>query len=260
MDAVLQALDDVGEAALLALFLVFVRIGSAMFLIPGFGEIMIPARIRLIVALALTLLVWPMVQADVLVAEPTLARIVPLLLAEAVAGLLLGLALRFILFALQFAAAIAAQSMSLSQMFGAGATPDPMPAFGNILVISALTLAIISGLHVKIVFMVAGSYALFPLGGLPTAMLAGEWAVTQAARSFSLALSLSAPFAIMALVVNLAFGAINRAMPALMVSFIGAPLLTAGSLLLLILTAPVLLQVWLLALDSVLSDPFGPPR
>ena len=64
---------------------------------------------------------------------------------------------------------------------------------------------------------------------------------------------------IAALIYNVAIGVINRAMPQLMVAFVGAPAITAGGLILLVLTTPYLLSVWLEALNSHLSDPFGAP-
>lgn len=45
-----------------------------------------------------------------------------------------------------------------------------------------------------------------------------------------------------------------------MVAFIGAPAITAGTLLLLLLAAPVILQVWHGQLDATLADPLALPR
>ena len=46
-------------------------------------------------------------------------------------------------------------------------------------------------------------------------------------------------------------------MPQLMVAFVGAPAITAAGLILLFLTAPILLSVWIRALDLFLGNPFG---
>jgi len=42
-----------------------------------------------------------------------------------------------------------------------------------------------------------------------------------------------------------------------MVAFVGAPAITAGGLILLALTAPYLLAIWLTALNTFLAAPFG---
>ncbi len=79
----------------------------------------------------------------------------------------------------------------------------------------------------------------------------------EAARSFQLAFGLSMPFVIGALLYNLALGFLNRAMPQLMVTFVGAPALTAGGLLLVFLAAPLLLSTWSDALIEFMSNPLG---
>ncbi len=81
------------------------------------------------------------------------------------------------------------------------------------------------------------------------------------AQAFALGFSLAAPFVIAGFAYNLALGAINRAMPQLMVAFIGAPAITAGGLLILMLAAPV--HPALLgrtASTLTLADPLGLPR
>ena len=83
------------------------------------------------------------------------------------------------------------------------------------------------------------------------------WAVARVAQSFALGFALAAPFVIAAFAYNLALGAINRAMPQLMVAMVGAPAITGGALALLMLAAPVILPLWLGLLQARLADPFG---
>ena len=49
-------------------------------------------------------------------------------------------------------------------------------------------------------------------------------------------------------------------MPSLMVAFVGAPAITAGGILILMLAAPVILHFWNARLDFVLLNPLGMPR
>ena len=56
---------------------------------------------------------------------------------------------------------------------------------------------------------------------------------------------------------NLTLGVINRAMPQLMVAFVGAPFTTLGGLVLLLLATPIMLHHWLGALDAFLANPLG---
>ena len=76
------------------------------------------------------------------------------------------------------------------------------------------------------------------------------------AQSFALAFALAAPFVIGSVVYNVALGIINRAMPQLSVILVGAPALTAASLLLMMVAVPLMLAVWLGGFDAFLLQPF----
>ena len=250
---------EISSFSLNAMMLVFVRVTAAISLFPAFGERIIPARVRLTASVAFTLVVWPMVQHTIPPVTNALPGLAVLVVIEAGIGFLIGISVRLMIMALQLAGSIAAQSISISQIAGPAATPDPMPAIGNILVMAAMTLALVTGLHIKAALSIASTYEILPLGTVPVAGDITEWGIARSAAAFQFAFSLAAPFVIAALAYNLALGAINRAMPALMVAFIGAPAITAGALLILLLSAPVILTVWNDRLDTVLFDPLGMP-
>jgi len=246
-----------GQAAVLG-FVVFLRIGAAMALVPGFGATMVPVRVKLSLALAFTAIVAPAVSAAVAPHTATAEALLTCLATETLIGLTLGLVLRLMVLALEIAGTIAAQSTSLSQMFGAGG--EPMPAISHLLVMAGLALAMMAGLHVRIAGVFMLSYDALPPGSFPGAAIVRVWSVGHIAHAFAIAFGLAAPFVLASTIYNVALGAINRAMPQLMVSFVGAPALTLGALLLLALTVPPALALWLGALDMLLADPFGAPR
>ncbi len=259
MFAGLAALTDMTQAGLVGFVLVFARISGVMMLLPGFGEQVIPARVRLGLTVAFALVVWPMLAPELVTAD-TARPFLAMLLIEVSIGLMLGLAIRLMVIALQLAGSIAAQSTALAQIFGAGVAPDPMPAIGNILMLAGVTLAVASGLHVKAAVAMARSYEILPMGLPVPAADVAAWGTARVAQAFALGFSLAAPFVIAAFAYNLALGAINRAMPQLMVAFIGAPAITAGGLLILMLAAPVILHFWGGRLDATLADPLVLPK
>ncbi len=255
----LAALLEMTEAGLAGFILVFVRVGAIAALLPGFGEQAIPARVRLGVAFAFALVVWPMVAPGLVTPDPA-RPFAAMLLVETSIGLMLGIAIRLMVMVLQLAGAIAAQSTALAQIFGAGVTPDPMPAIGNILMLAGVTLAVVSGLHVKAALAMARSYEILPMGLPVPAADVARWGTARVAQAFALGFSLAAPFVIMGFAYNVALGAINRAMPQLMVAFVGAPAITAAGLLILMLAAPVILHFWGVRLDRLIADPLAMPR
>lgn len=257
MTGIIEALADLldlAESVAWAAALVFVRIGAMAALMPGIGDPAVPQRVKLALIVALTVVLSPLL-ADRLSAtgmEPSFLA----LGGEAVAGLILGVGLRLFVVALQTAAAIIAQATTLSQLF-AGAAPEPQPAMGNLFIIAAIALAMTTGLHVKAVALLLTSYDILPAGGPLSAAEAADWSLALVSRTFSLAFTLAAPFVIASMVYNLALGAINRAMPTLMVSMVGAPALTLGALALLAVASPFLLAAWLTAFSEHLAQPFA---
>lgn len=246
--AQLTELTGIASGMLWLGLVVFMRVGAMVSLIPAFGEQSVPQRVRLVLALAFTAVVAPAVQ-DV----PEPAGILPLV-AETVIGLMLGMGLRLYILALQTAGAMAAQATTLSQMFG-DAGPEPQPAIGNLLVMAGLAVAVAAGLHVRAAEMLILSYQMLPVGQFPGAADVAQWGLGQISHASALAFSLAAPFTIAALLYNVALGVINRAMPALMVSFIGAPALTWGGLVLMVVVVPPILLLWSQALQGFLDAP-----
>lgn len=256
----MSALDELAARAPEALalgFLVFLRVGAAMAVLPAFGAQAVPARVKLVLALAFTAVVAPAV-------SPTLTgpldggAVLAHLASETVAGLGLGLMLRLMIMALQTAGMIAAQAVSLSQILG---TPnvEPQPALGYLMMLAGLALAAMAELHVRVAEAMILSYEALPPGVLPDGALIAQWGVGGVARAFGLAFSLAAPFLGAALVYNVALGAISKAMPQLMVALVGAPAITWAGLALAAICLPLLLPVWVRAFDAVLADPFATP-
>jgi len=237
-------------------FLVFLRVGAVMAVMPAFGQRMVPLRVRLALALGFTLLVAAAVPAFAGAAYGGFPDLFPYALTEPLIGLLLGLGLRLFVLALQTAGAIAAQATSLAQILG-GAAEEPMPAVGQILVVAALALAMLAGLHVRAAEFMILSYAIFPAGQFPAPSSVAEWGTGRIADAFSLAFRLAAPFVVVSVLYNFTLGVVNRAMPQLMVAFVGAPLITFGGLALLFLLAPVMLSAWLQALIDFMENPVG---
>ena len=255
MIAAMNALADQTEVAVWTAFIVFARVGAIFAVLPLFGEQSIPARIRLILAVAVSLLVWPAVTLPS-VATLSGADFVLILLMEIPNGLVLGIFLRILIHGLQIAGSIAAQSTSLSQILG-GAAVDPQPAVGHILLVAGLALLVSMGFHVKLVGFVVVTYDFLRIGSLPNPLELADAGVRHVAQMFALGLGLAAPFVISATIYNIALGAINRAMPQLMVSFVGAPALTGAGLIILALTAPLMLGIWVGTVHDFLSHPFG---
>jgi flagellar biosynthetic protein FliR len=248
----LSDLTNMAQDTLWGAFLTFLRVGAAMALLPAFGEQSIPQRVRLALAMCFTVIIIPVVAGRF---PPPDAGFVTPMLVEVAAGLALGIGLRMFVFALQIAGTLAAQSTSLSQLFG-GQGGEPQPSMSSLFVIAGLALAVMAGLHIRIVEAFLLSYEALPPGQFPDASALTTWGVSQVGHAFALAFSLAAPFVAASVIYNIALGVINRAMPQLMVVFVGAPALTLGGLVLLAVATPILLAFWLGSFNAYLAAPF----
>lgn len=237
-------------------FVVFLRVAPVMALFPGFGERSVPVRFKLVLSVMFTIIVTSAVSADLAGLRTTTLPLAWVVLSETVIGVIIGLGIRMFILALQTAGSIAAQSTSLSQILGAaGATP--LPAIGHLLVIGGIALAMILDLHLRVAEMMVLTYALFPVAVFPEASAVSVWGIRQVAGAFALAFTLAAPFVLVSVLYNITLGVINRAMPQMMVVFVGAPVITGAGLGLLFLLAPIMLSLWTDALQSFVANPFG---
>ena len=207
------------------LLLIFVRIGSAMVIMPGLAEAYVAARVRLLLALGLSLaLLGPL--APMLPALPdeplALAR---LLAAEAVLGLFIGSAAKLIFAALHIAGTTIAfhSGLATAAIFDPNeATQGTLP--GNFLTTTALVLLFVTDAHHLLVQGLAASYTTLPPGdALPWGDMA-ELLARPLDQAFGLGLRLAAPILLVSVLTYLAMGVLNRLMPTFQVFFIALPL------------------------------------
>lgn len=234
--------------------IVFLRLGAMVAVLPAVGETYVPAPVKLVIAIVFTLIVAPAVPTQP--PPATLLIYASTAVSETIVGLALGFCVRLFVLTLQTAGTIAAQSTSLSQAFG-GLGAEPMPAIGGFWVFAGTCLAILMGLHVKIAEFMIQSYQLFPAGVFPPASQISQWITQRVAHSFSMSFSLAAPFLITSVIYNVTLGFINRAMPQLMVAFIGAPVITFGAMFILMVASPTILMHWGEVFFSFFLNPTG---
>ncbi|MEM1299509.1 MAG: flagellar biosynthetic protein FliR [Pseudomonadota bacterium] len=236
---------------------IFMRIGAAVFLVPGLGERAVSIRVRLMAALGIAVVLSPMV-APLAPQRPATATDLSLVLAaEAVIGLIIGFAFRLLVFALQTAGFVAAQSISVAQMFGAGVAPEPEPTIATLLAYGGIVMMMMAGLHVHLVVALVELYDIFPFGRFPAGADVAQWGIEQSARTFALGVTLAAPFVAIGFAYNIALGALNRAMPQLLVALVGVPFLVWIGMVVLYHVMPSLYDSWQQPMREILANPIG---
>lgn len=205
--------------------LILARIGAVLMLIPGVGEAYVPARIRMSLALVITLALWPVVGGALPALPDSLGAMAGWIIREVTVGLMIGLLLRMFMNALTTAGEIVSLQTTLS--FAQTANPlqaQPGSTISAFLMLLGVTLIFATGTHQLFIAGLVGSYRLIA----PAQPLVMGDFTTMAVRtlgdSFLLGVQLAAPVIVFALVFNLAMGLIGRVMPQFQVFFAAAPL------------------------------------
>jgi len=259
MDLLTQLWPIIDQATPLTVLFaaIVVRVSAIATFAPGIGERAVPVRVRLAVVIALSIILTPMMSDKPALIVDTPADLVRIMSAEALCGLVLGFAVRTVVFILQIAGSITAQHLSLSQLFGAGVGFDNESPFATILIMGGIAAAAGAGLHFHLARAVLQAYDVLPIGQFPGAAEAAEWSSQRAGAAFMHALALASPFVLLGFTYSLALAASARAMPQLMAAFVGAPAITLAGLALFAATAGIIISASLLLFDSILLDLLG---
>lgn len=257
MEGILSAIFTAANEIVLVAMGVFARVGAVAFLVPGLGERGLSLRLRLGGALAMTALLTPLIATFEPLSPETIPNLFTMLAAEVTAGLIIGFSFRLLVFALQIAGMVASQHMSVAQMFGAGVAPEPEPTISTLLAMGGIVLAMMAGLHVHAVSSLVVLYDVLPFGRFPDGSELGQWATERMSETFALGVSLAAPFIAVGFAYNIALGALNRAMPQLLVAVVGIPFLLWIGMITLYHVLPSIFDEWFHHLDRVFIDPLG---
>ena len=212
--------DQVWQGAL-----IFGRIGAVLLMLPGVGESYVPPRIRLSLALVVSLALWPVVAGSLPALPQTLGGMAGWIIREVLVGLAIGALLRAFLTALSTAGEVVALQSTLA--FAQTANPmqaSPGSTLSAFLMLLGTTLIFSTNTHHLFIAGLVGSYELIaPARPLITGDFA-TLAVRTVADAFTLGVQLAAPVLVFAIIFNLASGLVGRVMPAFQVYFAAAPL------------------------------------
>ena len=236
-----------------AFFLVFVRIGAAFLVLPGIGEQFITARIRLLFALSVALLVTPLVSPTLPAAPSQPGQLIALVIAETLVGALIGTLPRMMMSALELAGFFIASQLGLATALAFNPTlATPSTPVSSLLGVLGLLLIFATDLHHLMILAVVDSYALFPPGQwLPLGDTA-QLMTGVVSRSFTLGVQMAAPFIVLGLLFYLGLGMVSRLVPTIQVFFVGIPIQALLGLVLLGLTLSSIMLVWLTAFEDQL--------
>jgi flagellar biosynthetic protein FliR len=237
--------------------LLFARLAAIVMLIPGIGEAFIPARIRMALAFAMALALFPVLAPAVPVIPQAVSGVAGAVIKEVLIGLLIGGILR--LFMSSLAAAGEIVSIQTTLAFSQTANPaqaQPSTTLGTFLGLIGIVLVMSTGLHHMFIAAIVRSYEIFPFTRPVMVEDAAQLAVQTVGKSFALGLQLAAPVVVFSLIFNIAVGMVGRVMPQFQVFFVATPLMVLLGLSIFALSLGVIGTVWTDRYRELLSQ-FG---
>lgn len=205
--------------------LVFCRIGAALMVLPAFGEPYVVSRVRLGIALSMAVLVGLPLSGRLVLPPLDVAGLALLVMAEVLAGLLIGAIIRLVMLAIHFGGSLVAMQSGLAT----AAFFDPQEATqgtvtGNFLAILALVVIVVSDAHLVVLQAFATSFSVLETNG--TLDVAGlvEVLVRLGGEAITTGLRMAAPIVLFSLLLYLLLGVLNRLMPSFQVLFVAMPL------------------------------------
>ncbi len=218
----------------------FVRIGACLMVAPLFGATYVPPRIRIVLALALTIMVLPVIP------HPTGLT---LLSADGVITtaqqLVIGVAMGFVLQLMFDALTLGGQLLANGMGLGFAFNIDPLrgvetPALGQFYVLlGSLTFLALDG-HIALIQTLVATFHGLPVGpvGLSTGAL--QALANWGSQMFLGALRIALAGMTALVVINLGFGVISRAAPAMNLFGVGFPITLVFGMVVLVLGLPTL--------------------
>lgn len=231
---------------ILTFLMVLGRTSGLMISAPFWGGKVVPVMVRVVVAVSLSIAVYPLVQTASLFAregsgEPSLVFVMIALGGEILVGLALGWAAQILFAGMR----LAGREIGMKMGFAMAQLVDPQNGgqtsiIGVLLdLIAALIFFSVNG-HLILVQALASSYSMFPLGGEKQEL--SRMMLEAAGGIFTVAVRVSAPVIVGLLLSNIIMGIMSRAVPQMNVFLVAIPLNVFFGMFLFVISLPMLVS------------------
>jgi flagellar biosynthetic protein FliR len=260
-----ETLQDFLSAGVFAFMLTFVRFGTAIMIMPGLGDAFLPANIRLMIALAISFAVFPILMVHMPAQVPQTTPLFGLVFMEFAVGLLIGTMGRILMTAMDTAGMVISFSSGLSnaQLFNPSLAAQGS-LIGAFLTVTAMVVVFSLNLHHLLLMGLMESYSLFPVGAIPDAGSMAEIITRTVAASFNIGVKIAAPFIMITILLYVGMGVLTRLMPQIQVFMLALPLQILLSIITLFLIMGAAFAYWASEFEQIMvfflsAAQSGPP-
>ncbi len=242
MDATAQAVH-LGLPQFQTFLVLLFRMVGVLAALPILGGRAVPPAVKLALALALSLVLTPILRFGPIPTDPVLMGAGAAL--EFLLGFVLGLVVRLLFSAFELAGELIGTQMGFSVLH----LFDPLsshqvPVIGQLHVLLASLVFLSMNAHMLLVQAIASSYEVLPPMGIGLSTELADAVLRLAQHMFLTALKIAAPVLAMIMLVNLAMAVLGRAIPQINVFIMSFPLTIACGLAVIGLSLPLTVSLY----------------
>ncbi len=218
----------------------FTRIGAMLTAMPLFGSRLLPVRIRLVIAVGLTVVLIPVIPP-----VPALDPLSPDGVMTMAQQLLIGFAMGFTLQLVLDAVSLGGQAMAMGMGLGFASMVDPqngvqVPVLSQFLLIMATLLFLSLNGHLVALQILADSFRVLPIGPHGVSAASVQAVIRWSSQMWVGAVLIALPVMVSIMMVNIGFGVMMRAAPQLNIFAVGFPVTMLVGFALIMVTLPTI--------------------
>lgn len=224
----------------IVLFLIFLRISSAVVVAPFLGSRGIPVTVKLFISLVISYIIYLTIDRSVIPQVEANWTLFVFAVKEVLAGLIIGFMLQFVFYAVNYAGTLIGFDMMLNMAEVFNPYEDVQSnIIGEMLYYGALMIFILINGHHYLIQSLNYSFKVIQIGSFSVAEPLHLYLVKLTANVFVLAVKIASPILVSFFLVHIAEGIIARMIPQMQVFFVTQPLKLGLGIFLLTLTIPV---------------------
>lgn len=225
--------------AFYGVLLIFLRVAAIVFSAPILETATIPVTFKAGLALAVSVLLLPVVDVAVTVKDLSLVAFVLGIVGEMAIGVTIGLSVKLLFAGIQLAGEIVGFQIGFAMANVVDPTTSAqIPILGQFYNLTAMLVFLAVNAHHMFFSALADSYALVPPLSMPITPQLVDMMMRLAANMFVVAIKVGAPLIAVMLVVSVGLGLVARTVPQMNIFIVAMPLKIVLGLMFIIIVAP----------------------
>lgn len=235
------------------IILIFARIAGLIYTAPIFGSRNYPAQIKIGFVLFLSIILFPLIQSNILYDVSSAYQIFFLIVNEVLIGVFMGLILTMYFGFIYFAGDLIDRDLGFAMVNVVNPLDESQIAItSNLFYIFAMLIFLQLNFHHEVITALVVSFEKIKLGTLFFSVPSFDILLDIVEESFVLGFQLASPFVITVLIANIILGLLSKAMPGMNIFILGMPFKIFFGFLLFIILMPYFYEIF----AQILGDGF----